>query len=130
MENRSYPKTIFMPHAVKKMLAMCCYTTQTVNRIVFIHVLLLNSVKHEHSERECGCFCSADGCCVEFRLASCGQDSQLKIWIVSQREVAGRPTPLPASSTENSLTPLPRREGERLLTALTLKSLCRIEKFY
>uniref|UniRef100_A0A4W6FR46 WD repeat, SAM and U-box domain-containing protein 1 n=1 Tax=Lates calcarifer TaxID=8187 RepID=A0A4W6FR46_LATCA len=26
------------------------------------------------------------GCCVEFRLASCGQDSQLKIWIVSQRE--------------------------------------------
>ncbi|KAI3356189.1 hypothetical protein L3Q82_017447 [Scortum barcoo] len=29
-----------------------------------------------------------DGCCVEFRLASCGQDSQLKIWIVSQREGA------------------------------------------
>ncbi|KAK7938512.1 hypothetical protein WMY93_001838 [Mugilogobius chulae] len=27
-----------------------------------------------------------DGCCVEFRLASCGQDNQLKIWIVSQRE--------------------------------------------
>ncbi|KAM4609161.1 WD repeat, SAM and U-box domain-containing protein 1 [Polymixia lowei] len=25
-----------------------------------------------------------DGCCVEFRLASCGQDSQLKIWIVAQ----------------------------------------------
>uniref|UniRef100_A0A3P8TGS1 WD repeat, SAM and U-box domain-containing protein 1 n=1 Tax=Amphiprion percula TaxID=161767 RepID=A0A3P8TGS1_AMPPE len=25
-----------------------------------------------------------DGCCVEFRLASCGQNSQLKIWIVSQ----------------------------------------------
>lgn len=38
-------------------------------------------------------FCSADGCCVEFRLASCGQDSQLKIRIVSQREGAGRPTP-------------------------------------
>ncbi|XP_039674924.1 WD repeat, SAM and U-box domain-containing protein 1-like isoform X1 [Perca fluviatilis] len=30
-----------------------------------------------------------EGCCVEFRLASCGQDSQLKIWIVSQREGAG-----------------------------------------
>ncbi|XP_041806153.1 WD repeat, SAM and U-box domain-containing protein 1-like [Chelmon rostratus] len=30
-----------------------------------------------------------DGCCVELRLASCGQDSQLKIWIVSQREGAG-----------------------------------------
>ncbi|XP_028991610.1 WD repeat, SAM and U-box domain-containing protein 1-like isoform X2 [Betta splendens] len=29
-----------------------------------------------------------DGCCVEFRLASCGQDSRLKIWIVSQREGA------------------------------------------
>ncbi|XP_037645818.1 WD repeat, SAM and U-box domain-containing protein 1-like isoform X2 [Sebastes umbrosus] len=29
-----------------------------------------------------------DGCCVEFRLASCGQDSQLKIRIVSQREGA------------------------------------------
>ncbi|XP_035029910.1 WD repeat, SAM and U-box domain-containing protein 1 isoform X1 [Hippoglossus stenolepis] len=29
-----------------------------------------------------------DGCCVEFRLASCGQDSQLKIWIVSQLEGA------------------------------------------
>ncbi|CAK6954098.1 WD repeat%2C SAM and U-box domain-containing protein 1-like [Scomber scombrus] len=29
-----------------------------------------------------------DGCCVEIRLASCGQDSQLKIWIVSQREGA------------------------------------------
>ncbi|XP_070831718.1 WD repeat, SAM and U-box domain-containing protein 1-like [Chaetodon trifascialis] len=26
-----------------------------------------------------------DGCCVELRLASCGQDSQLKIWIISQR---------------------------------------------
>ncbi|XP_035531878.1 WD repeat, SAM and U-box domain-containing protein 1-like [Morone saxatilis] len=31
---------------------------------------------------------NVDGCCVEFRLASCGQDSQLKIWIVSQREGA------------------------------------------
>ncbi|XP_070771259.1 WD repeat, SAM and U-box domain-containing protein 1-like isoform X2 [Enoplosus armatus] len=29
-----------------------------------------------------------DGCCVELRLASCGQDSLLKIWIVSQREGA------------------------------------------
>ncbi|KAK2906133.1 hypothetical protein Q8A73_010076 [Channa argus] len=27
-----------------------------------------------------------DGCCVQLRLASCGQDNQLKIWIVSQRE--------------------------------------------
>ncbi|XP_072300450.1 WD repeat, SAM and U-box domain-containing protein 1-like [Eucyclogobius newberryi] len=27
-----------------------------------------------------------DGCSVEFRLDSCGQDCQLKIWIVSQRE--------------------------------------------
>ncbi|CAL9690333.1 unnamed protein product [Knipowitschia caucasica] len=37
----------------------------------------------------CCCFApqfNIDGCCVEFRLASCGQDSQLKIWIVSQRE--------------------------------------------
>lgn len=47
------------------------------------------------TKRGCGFFGSADGCCVEFRLASCGQDSQLKIWIVSQREGAGRPTPLP-----------------------------------
>nr|XP_046259427.1 WD repeat, SAM and U-box domain-containing protein 1-like [Scatophagus argus] len=29
-----------------------------------------------------------DDCCAEFRLASCGQDSQLKIWIVSQSEGA------------------------------------------
>ncbi|KAM9850689.1 WD repeat, SAM and U-box domain-containing protein 1-like [Aulostomus maculatus] len=29
-----------------------------------------------------------DGCCVEFRMASCGQDSQLKIWIISQHERA------------------------------------------
>ncbi|KAG7227522.1 hypothetical protein INR49_005337, partial [Caranx melampygus] len=41
-----------------------------------------------------------DGCCVEFRLASCGQDSQLKIWIVSQREGAGMPLcPLPQPQT-------------------------------
>lgn len=38
------------------------------------------------------CFFLAEGCSMEFRLASCGQDSQLKIWIVSQREGAGRPT--------------------------------------
>ncbi|XP_074550386.1 WD repeat, SAM and U-box domain-containing protein 1-like [Halichoeres trimaculatus] len=31
-----------------------------------------------------------DGCRVAFRLASCGQDSQLKIWIVSQHEGAAR----------------------------------------
>ncbi|XP_047456012.1 WD repeat, SAM and U-box domain-containing protein 1-like [Mugil cephalus] len=39
----------------------------------------------------CCCFApqfKVDGCCAEFRLASCGQDSQLKIWIVSQREGA------------------------------------------
>lgn len=29
---------------------------------------------------------TVDDCSLEFRLASCGQDSQLKIWIVSQRE--------------------------------------------
>ncbi|KAM3861957.1 WD repeat, SAM and U-box domain-containing protein 1-like [Diretmus argenteus] len=31
---------------------------------------------------------NVDGCCVEVRLASCGQDSQLKIWIVSQHGAA------------------------------------------
>ncbi|XP_033843463.1 WD repeat, SAM and U-box domain-containing protein 1-like [Periophthalmus magnuspinnatus] len=29
---------------------------------------------------------TVDGCCVELQLASCGQDSRLKIWIVSQYE--------------------------------------------
>uniref|UniRef100_A0A3B3ZSJ6 WD repeat, SAM and U-box domain-containing protein 1 n=1 Tax=Periophthalmus magnuspinnatus TaxID=409849 RepID=A0A3B3ZSJ6_9GOBI len=34
------------------------------------------------------------GCCVELQLASCGQDSRLKIWIVSQYEGTGTLTPL------------------------------------
>uniref|UniRef100_A0A672I7W9 WD repeat, SAM and U-box domain-containing protein 1 n=1 Tax=Salarias fasciatus TaxID=181472 RepID=A0A672I7W9_SALFA len=43
-----------------------------------------------------------DDCCVEFRLASCGQDSQLKIWIVSQQDGAGRSTPLLHTLTSQS----------------------------
>ncbi|KAA8588195.1 hypothetical protein FQN60_001389 [Etheostoma spectabile] len=50
-----------------------------------------------------------DGCRVEFRLASCGQDSQLKIWIVSQREVQNLGTLL------NSL-----KEHDRYVTAVAL----------
>lgn len=34
--------------------------------------------------------CSAEECALEFRLASCGQDSRLKIWIVAQDERDGR----------------------------------------
>uniref|UniRef100_A0A3Q4HD25 WD repeat, SAM and U-box domain-containing protein 1 n=1 Tax=Neolamprologus brichardi TaxID=32507 RepID=A0A3Q4HD25_NEOBR len=61
------------------------------------HASLLHAEKDAHdlgvtcccfAPQGCGFFGSADGCCVEFRLASCGQDSQLKIWIVSQREGA------------------------------------------
>lgn len=59
-------------------------------------------------------FCSADGCCVEFRLASCGQDSQLKIWIVSQREGAGRLTPLPASRKLENLKKKSRKLPESI----------------
>lgn len=85
------------------------------------------------NKRGCGFFGSADGCCVEFRLASCGQDSQLKIWIVSQREGAGRPTPLP-QLPHLSAPSLDCRAGETgresVLTASTLKPLCRIEEFY
>lgn len=63
------------------------------------HTSLLHAEKDAHDLGvTCCCFAPqfiVNGCCVEFRLASCGQDSQLKIWIVSQREGAGRPTPLP-----------------------------------
>ncbi|XP_005918284.1 WD repeat, SAM and U-box domain-containing protein 1 isoform X1 [Haplochromis burtoni] len=53
---------------------------------------LLHAEKDAHDLGvTCCCFAPqfiVNGCCVEFRLASCGQDSQLKIWIVSQREGA------------------------------------------
>uniref|UniRef100_A0A3P9BJ84 WD repeat, SAM and U-box domain-containing protein 1 n=1 Tax=Maylandia zebra TaxID=106582 RepID=A0A3P9BJ84_9CICH len=54
---------------------------------------LLHAEKDAHDLGvTCCCFAAQTtdsyGCCVEFRLASCGQDSQLKIWIVSQREGA------------------------------------------
>ncbi|XP_038576354.1 WD repeat, SAM and U-box domain-containing protein 1-like isoform X2 [Micropterus salmoides] len=55
-----------------------------------VDVCLLHAEKDAH---DLGVTCCSftdqlkvGGCCVEFRLASCGQDSQLKIWIVSQRE--------------------------------------------
>ncbi|XP_026150647.1 WD repeat, SAM and U-box domain-containing protein 1 [Mastacembelus armatus] len=57
-----------------------------------VDVSLLHAKKDAH---DLGVTCcnfafqfKVDGCCVMFRLASCGQDSQLKIWIVSQREGA------------------------------------------
>ncbi|XP_026231804.1 WD repeat, SAM and U-box domain-containing protein 1-like [Anabas testudineus] len=57
-----------------------------------VDVSLLHAEKDAHDLGVACCrFASqftVDGCCVEFRLASCGQDSQLKIWIVSQREGA------------------------------------------
>lgn len=65
--------------------------------------------KHKHS----GCLCSADGCCVEFRMASCGQDSQLKIWIVSQREGAGRLTLLFNRKLSRSIIHEREREREK-----------------
>ncbi|XP_029980330.1 WD repeat, SAM and U-box domain-containing protein 1 isoform X1 [Sphaeramia orbicularis] len=58
-----------------------------------LDVNLLHAEKDAHDLGVTCCSFAAqfnvDGCCVEFRLASCGQDSQLKIWIVSQREGAG-----------------------------------------
>ncbi|TMS06716.1 WD repeat, SAM and U-box domain-containing protein 1 [Larimichthys crocea] len=63
-----------------------------------------------------------DGCCVEFRLASCGQDSQLKIWIVSQREGAGRELlpkkkkPFDSEQLSAGGTAASRQEGGELLT--------------
>ncbi|XP_028249540.1 WD repeat, SAM and U-box domain-containing protein 1-like isoform X1 [Parambassis ranga] len=57
-----------------------------------VDVRLLHAEKDAH---DLGVTCCSfapqfivDGCCVEFRLASCGQDSLLKIWIVSQHEGA------------------------------------------
>ncbi|XP_029937246.1 WD repeat, SAM and U-box domain-containing protein 1-like [Myripristis murdjan] len=53
-----------------------------------LDVSLLHAEKDAHDLGVTCCSfapqCEFDGCCVEFRLASCGQDSQLKIWIVSQ----------------------------------------------
>ncbi|XP_034550343.1 WD repeat, SAM and U-box domain-containing protein 1-like [Notolabrus celidotus] len=58
-------------------------------------VMDMNLLHAEKDAHDLGVTCCSfaqifevDGCCVEFRLASCGQDSQLKIWIVSQREGA------------------------------------------
>ncbi|CAN9497805.1 unnamed protein product [Ophioblennius macclurei] len=55
----------------------------------------INLLHEEKDAHDLGVTCCSvasqfevDDCCVEFRLASCGQDSQLKIWIVSQREGA------------------------------------------
>ncbi|XP_071379119.1 WD repeat, SAM and U-box domain-containing protein 1-like [Centroberyx affinis] len=57
-------------------------------RLWDVDVSLLRAEKDAHDLGvTCCSFASlfkVDGCCVEFRLASCGQDSQLKIWIVSQ----------------------------------------------
>ncbi|XP_075335864.1 WD repeat, SAM and U-box domain-containing protein 1 [Odontesthes bonariensis] len=57
-----------------------------------VDISLLYAVKDAH---DLGVTCcsfapqfNVESCCVEFRLASCGQDSQLKIWIVSQHEGA------------------------------------------
>ncbi|XP_040003793.1 WD repeat, SAM and U-box domain-containing protein 1-like [Xiphias gladius] len=57
-----------------------------------VDISILHIVKDAH---DLGVTCCStapqfevDGCRVEFRLASCGQDSQLKIWIVSQHEGA------------------------------------------
>ncbi|XP_015258023.1 PREDICTED: WD repeat, SAM and U-box domain-containing protein 1-like [Cyprinodon variegatus] len=56
------------------------------------HISLLLAKKDVH---DLGVTCCSfaplfkvEGCCVEFRLASCGQDSLLKIWRVSQSEGA------------------------------------------
>lgn len=69
----------------------------------------------------CVCLGSADSCCVEFRLASCGQDSLLKIWTLTQREGAGRPSPMQESEADTSEMPP---------TVLTLESLHGIEFYY
>ncbi|XP_022596136.1 WD repeat, SAM and U-box domain-containing protein 1-like [Seriola dumerili] len=57
-----------------------------------VDISLLHAEKDAHDLGVTCCSAASqlevDGCCVEFRLASCGQDSQLKIWIVSQREGA------------------------------------------
>ncbi|KAM6985022.1 WD repeat, SAM and U-box domain-containing protein 1 [Aplochiton taeniatus] len=54
---------------------------------------LLHAQRHAHDLGVTCCHFAPqyklDGDCVEFRLASCGQDSQLKIWIVSQHGGAG-----------------------------------------
>uniref|UniRef100_A0A3Q3EJZ0 WD repeat, SAM and U-box domain-containing protein 1 n=1 Tax=Labrus bergylta TaxID=56723 RepID=A0A3Q3EJZ0_9LABR len=56
-------------------------------------VMDMNLLHAEKDTHDLGVACCSfaqqfkiDGCCVEFRLASCGQDSRLKIWIVSQSE--------------------------------------------
>ncbi|XP_068184542.1 WD repeat, SAM and U-box domain-containing protein 1-like isoform X2 [Antennarius striatus] len=55
-------------------------------------ISLLHAEKNAHDLGVASCSFApqfhVDGSCAEFRLASCGQDSQLKIWIVSQHEGA------------------------------------------
>lgn len=55
----------------------------------------VNLLRAEKDAHDLGVTCCSfaaqfkvDGCCAEFKLASCGQDSQLKLWIVSLRDGA------------------------------------------
>uniref|UniRef100_A0A3B4YYP2 WD repeat, SAM and U-box domain-containing protein 1 n=1 Tax=Stegastes partitus TaxID=144197 RepID=A0A3B4YYP2_9TELE len=92
-------KTLLRCNAVSEAsVVACCFSpcgqmfvtgcTQGDLKIWDVNVSLLHREKDAH---DLGVTCCSfapqfkvDGCCVEFRLASCGQDSQLKIWIVSQ----------------------------------------------
>lgn len=134
MESNFNPNTcIYTTDGVKRSLSRSVTLQKQTVRLNLSPFVIKPSQAWEHSEEsECVCVCPADGCCVELRLASCGQDSQLKIWIVSQREGAGRPTSLPAAlhwKLSHSIAPEKERGGGGPLTALTLKSLCRIEHF-
>ncbi|XP_053732149.1 WD repeat, SAM and U-box domain-containing protein 1-like isoform X1 [Synchiropus splendidus] len=80
----------------------CCFSpcsqmfvtgcTQGDLRLWDVNGGLLHAEKDAHDLGvTCCCFApqySVDDGCLDFRMASCGQDSQLKIWMVSQRGAA------------------------------------------
>ncbi|XP_072253228.1 WD repeat, SAM and U-box domain-containing protein 1-like isoform X2 [Leuresthes tenuis] len=98
-----HSKTLRRCNAVSEAsVAACCFSpcgqmfvtgcTHGDLKLWDIDISLLHAVKDAH---DLGVTCcnfapqfKVESCCVEFRLASCGQDSQLKIWIVSQHEGA------------------------------------------
>lgn len=59
-----------------------------LNQFVFVWIVFL--VSRLKSSGSVLFFPPADGCCVEFRLASCGQDSRVKVWSLPQQDGSGR----------------------------------------
>ncbi|KAM6978510.1 WD repeat, SAM and U-box domain-containing protein 1-like [Tautogolabrus adspersus] len=96
-------------------------------------VMDMNLLHAEKDTHDLGVTCCSfaqqlkvDGCCVEFRLASCGQDSLLKIWIVSQSEGAAFTMKLLHTLTSQSAPVLScafSTDGERVISGSVDKSV-------